>query len=321
MAKQSFTYAALILWGVASMLATFVLFFPYQKALAIFSQNLLGSSNLIVSLQGTHFGFSGARASSMVVRHIALEGRPVVELQKIDARWNPLSLLTGKFAMLCRALAYEGILECSVVGIPLFSKGNPSLNIKFVNINLAKYPEQTLPWCTALKGKLSGWVKDEVPLENADKQKGSFRVTLKSGEINNLQVQGMGNVVLPYSQVLADGRIVGSKIYLDKIVVDGKNIVLRGNGSIDRLGSDPTISLKLACEGTSGTPPFTNGSVIAVSGKQWHPTITVSTESGQKKDKPASTAGLPLTDFHKSFRKGGARPALHEEGATYVPLT
>ena len=48
--KQSLVYAGIIIWGVAVMLTTVLVFFPYQKALKIISQNLLASSRMIVAV-------------------------------------------------------------------------------------------------------------------------------------------------------------------------------------------------------------------------------------------------------------------------------
>ena len=285
--KQSLIYAGIIAWGMAVMLATVLVFFPYQKALKIISQNLLGSSRMIVAVEGPRFGFTSVQVSKIVVGHAAVEGKPLFELKKIDARWNPFSLIFGKLAIFCRAQAYDGLVECSIDRISMLSKVNPNLRIKFDNVNLAKYPEGTLPWFKAMSGNMSGWIREEMPLERSGKHKGSFRIVMTAGEIKDLQVKGLQNFVLPYKEVLAEGRISGPKIYLDNIVVDGENISLKGNGTIERGGDEQKISLTLACENTSKTSLLANGSVITVTGDQWHPTITISTEPPQQGGKVA----------------------------------
>ena len=264
------------------MLGTILVFFPYQRALKIVSQNLLGSNRVIVALEGPHFGLTGAQASKIVVGHLAVEGKPLFELRKIDARWHPLSLLTGKLAIFCTALAYDGMVECSIDGIPVLAKGSPFMRIKFENVNLAKYPEGALPWFNGMSGSLSGWIKEEASLETKVNQKGSFRIVMTAGEIKGIRVKGLPNLVLPYKEVLAEGRITGSKIYLDEILVDGENIALKGNGTIERGGDEQRVNLTLACENTSRMSPLAKGSVISVTGDQWHPTITISTEPVQQ---------------------------------------
>ena len=107
------------------MLGTVLVFFPYQKALRIVSQNLMGSSSMTVALEGPRFGFASVQVSRIVVGHVAVQGKPLFELKKIDARWYPFSLLTGKLAIFCRAVAYDGTIECSIDGIPVFAKVNP----------------------------------------------------------------------------------------------------------------------------------------------------------------------------------------------------
>ncbi len=86
---------------------------------------MLGSSRMIVALEGSRFGFISAQASKVVVGHVAVEGKPLFELRKVYVRWYPLSLLTGKLAIFCRAIAYDGIVECSIDGIPVLCNGNP----------------------------------------------------------------------------------------------------------------------------------------------------------------------------------------------------
>ena len=286
--RQSLIYVAFILWGFVIMLGVVLAFFPYQKALRIVSQNVLGSSRMIIALEGSRFGFVTAQASKIVVGHVAVEGKPLFEFRMINARWYPFSLLKGKLAILSRAVAYGGTVECSIDGIPLLSAGIPSMRIKFENVNLAKYPEGTLPWFKGISGSMSGWIKKEVPLERSDKSKGSFRINMTAGEIKELQVKGLQNFVLGYKEVVIEGRISGSKVYVDKILVEGDGMKLKGNGTLEGGEADPRINLTLACENTSKTSPLSNGSVITVTGNQWSPTITISTEPVQQADKVAA---------------------------------
>ena len=228
------------------------------------------------------------QVSKIIVGHVAVQGKTLFELRKIDARWDPLSLLIGKLVIFGRAQVYDGTIECSIDRISMLSKVNPNMKITFENVNLAKYPEGTLPWFKGMSGSMSGWIREEVPLERSGKQKGSFRIVMTAGEIKDVQVKGLQNFVLPYKEVRAEGRISESKIYLDNIVVDGENISLKGNGAIERGGDEQRVNLTLACENTSKTSLLPNGSVITVTGDQWHPTITISTEPAQQGEKVAA---------------------------------
>ncbi len=288
LASQSLIYAGIVLWGVVVMLGIVLIFFPYQKTLKIVSQNLLGSSHMIVALEGSRFGFTNAQASKLLVGHVAVEGKPLFELRKVYVRWNPLSLLAGKLAIFCRAIAYDGIVDCSIDEIRVSGNGSPLMRIKFENVNLAKYPEGTLPWFKEMSGNMSGWIKSEVPLKRSDKKKGAFQITMTAGEIKDMQVKGLQNFVLAYSKIRAEGRISGSKIYVDIIRVDGDGITLKGNGTIEKVGDERSINLTLACENTSKTSPLADGSIITVTGNQWSPTITISTEPVQQGEKVAA---------------------------------
>jgi hypothetical protein len=166
-------YTTITLWGLIVMVVVVLLFFPYQKALKIASQNVLGAGKMIVSLEGVSLGFMSAEASKIVVGHAAVDGKPLFELRKIHVRWYPLSLLTGRLNILSKAAAYDGVVECIIEGIPVIATASPRMSIKFTNVNLAKYPEGTLPWFKGISGNMSGWIRKEVPLGRLDKQKGT----------------------------------------------------------------------------------------------------------------------------------------------------
>jgi autotransporter translocation and assembly factor TamB len=105
-------YAGAVLWGLIVMIGLVLLFFPYQKVLKIAAQNVLGANNMIVSVQGADFGFSGFKASKILVGHPAVEGKPLLELRGVDVTWSQLSLLTGSLAIFSKATAYDGTVEC-----------------------------------------------------------------------------------------------------------------------------------------------------------------------------------------------------------------
>jgi len=290
--KKALFYIGAVLWGLVVMIALVLIFFPYQKVLKIAAHNVLGANNMIVSVQGAHFGFGGFRASKILVGHPAVEGKPVIELRGIDVTWSPLSLLTGKLTVFSKATAYDGTVECVIDGIPVLFAANPDLRIRFNNVNLAKYPEGTLPWLNGLSGSMSGWIRKEVSLARSERQKGSFRITMTAGEMKELHVKNLERFILPYKEIVAEGKMSGSTIQIDRIRVDGEGIQLKGSGTIEKTGSDKKINLKLLCENPSASGPLPNGSVITVTGSHWSPTISVSTDAPQQVDKQAGGAGV-----------------------------
>ena len=296
-------YAGAVLWGLIVMIGLVLLFFPYQKVLKIAAQNVLGANNMIVSVQGAHFGFGGFQASKILVGHPAVEGKPIIELRGIDVTWSPLSLLTGKLTIFSKATAYDGTVECVIDGIPVFLAANPDLRIRFNNVNLAKYPEGTLPWLNGLSGSMSGWIRKEVSLAHSERQKGSFRITMTAGEMKELHIKSLERFILAYKEILAEGKMSGSTIQVDRIVLDGEGIRLKGSGTIEKAGSDKKINLKLLCENPSAAGPLPNGSVITVTGSHWTPTISISTEAPQQTDKQAGSTGTEKG-------QGGAKTAL-----------
>jgi type II secretion system protein N len=285
-------YTGVVLWGLAVFTGLVLIFFPYQKVLKIAAQNVLGANKMIVSVQGAHFGFGGFQASKILVGHPEVEGKPLIELRAIDVTWSPLSLLTGALTIFSKATAYDGTVECTIDGVPVLLATNPVLRIRFNNVNLAKYPEGTLPWLNGLSGNMSGWIKKEVSLARPEKQKGSFRITMTAGEMKELHVKNLERFVLAYKEIVAEGKIAGSTIQVDRIVLDGEGIRLKGSGTIEKAGSDKKINLKLLCENPSGAGPLPNGSVITVTGSHLTPTVSVSTEPPQPPEKQAASTGM-----------------------------
>jgi hypothetical protein len=85
--------------------------------------------------------------------------------------------------------------------------------------------------------------------------------------------------------VVAEGRIAGSIVHLDKILVEGDGVSLKGRGIIDRGQPEQKINLTLVCESSSNTSPLANGAVITVTGNQWSPTIAISSEPAPQAEK------------------------------------
>jgi type II secretion system protein N len=286
--KQLLFYAGITLWGLIVMVVVVLLFFPYQRALRIASQNVLGAGKMIVSIEGVSLGFMSGEASRIVIGHAAVEAKPLFELRRINVTWYPLSLLTGRLNVFSKAVAYDGVVECIVQGIAVIATGGPAMSIKFTNVNLAKYPEGTLPWFKGISGNMSGWIRKEAPLTGSDKQKGSFRITMSAGEIKEIKVKNLPNLILGYKEVVAEGRIAGSIVHLDKIRVEGDGVRLSGRGIIDRGDPEQKINLTLVCESSSDTAPLANGAVITVTGNQWSPTIAISNEPAALAEKTAA---------------------------------
>lgn len=276
--RQVLVWSGMIVWGLMVMLLVVLIFFPYQRALKIAFQNVLGGSKMIVSLEGAGLGFTTGQASMLRVGHAALEGKPLFEFRKLYVKWYPLSLLTGRLNVSAQAVAYDGAVECIIEGIPVIAAADPAMSVTFKNVNLAKYPEGTLPWFKGLSGSMSGRIFKQVPLAGPDKQKGSFRIAMTAGEITGLHVKNLENFILAYKEVVAEGKIAGSRIQLDRIFIEGDGLVLKGRGTIERGETEQKINLTLVCESSSNASPLPNGAVITVTGSQWSPTIAISNE-------------------------------------------
>jgi hypothetical protein len=71
---------------------------------------------------------------------------------------------------------------------------------------------------------MSGSIRKEVSLARPEKQTGSFRITMTAGEMKELQIKNLERFVLAYKEIVAEGKMSGSTIQVDRIVVDGEGI-------------------------------------------------------------------------------------------------
>lgn len=272
-------YAAAVLWGLFVTAVVVHLFFPYQRALKIAFQNVAGSSKMAVSMDGVRLSPFGLRVTRALIGHDAVQGKPVAELTNIRIRWLPWSLLTGKFSIASEASAYGGTVTCDIRGIPVLTNNNPSMAVRFSKINLAKYPPETLPWFKGISGMAEGSITREVPLLHPAKEKGAFRLTIMNGEIRDLYTKNLQGLIVPFKEITADGRLSGPQVIIDRVRLSGSGININGNGRLTKGDPYPTIYLKLLYESHSALVPLPPRGTIVMSGGQWSPTVTVSTET------------------------------------------
>jgi type II secretion system protein N len=275
-------YAGVVVWGLFVMGLIVHLFFPYQRALKIAFQNVVGGSKMVVSMDGVRLASTGVHIAKALIGHEAIQGKPMVELSRFKISWRPWSLLTGKFSIASEASAYSGTVKCDVIGIPVLTSNNPSMTVKFRNIDLAQYPPGTLPWFKAISGTAEGSVTREVPLLHPTKEKGSFRLTIVNGEIRELYTKNLQGLILPFKEITAEGRLDGTQAIIDRIFLTGSGITMKGSGALTKGDQAPAINLKLFYESHSKTIPLPPRGTIMMTGSQWSPNVTVSTETQDK---------------------------------------
>jgi type II secretion system protein N len=282
-------YVGVVCWGVIVAALVVHLFFPYQWALRIAFQNVVGSSRMAVSMDGVRATSTGVHIKKALIGHEAMPGRPIMELSDVAISWRPWSLLTGTLSITSQASAYRGTLKCDVLGIPVLKSDNPYMTVNFRNIDLSKYPAGALPWLKGMTGTADGWAAKEVALIHPIKEKGAFRLTITNGEIRELFIKNLPGVTLPFKEIKAEGRLEGSQVIIDKVFLNGSGISMKGSGILIKGDVQPTLSLKLYYESQSKAIPLPPKGVIAISGSQWSPTVTLSTdvqEAGVEKKQP-----------------------------------
>jgi type II secretion system protein N len=281
--KTVLFYSGVVLWTLFVAALTIYAFFPYQKALKIALQNIVGGSRMNISMEGVSLKSMGIKASKLLLLQEGGAGRqPAMELSKIDISWNPFSLVKGRLAVHSKATAYDGSFMCTVDGIPVAGPFNPNLFFKLENVNMEKYPQGSLSQVKGISGVLNGWLKKEVSLNNPERQTGTFQFTLKDGEIKEVQVKNMPRLIIPYKEIVMEGKIDGSRIDISKMSLNSDLVSVKGSGSIETAEFEPLIDLKLTYEALSERSPLKGKGTIVINGTQAAPIITLSEPQHEK---------------------------------------
>jgi len=285
--KAVLFFSGAVVWAVLVMAVVVYLFFPYQKALKIALQNVVGGGSA-VSIEGVTMRI---RASRLLFRPGGSIGQaPPLELSNIDIFWNPLSLIRGKLTIHSKSDLYDGTLRFTIEEVPVMGPSFPTLSLKLEHVNIAKCPEGALPWLKNVSGILDGVVKEETAPGRPDRQMGSFRLTLRGGEVKDIQIRNLPRLIIPYKEIVLEGRIEGARIDVKRMILRSDAISLTGAGTVDTEESGHALDLKLSYEVLSKVLPFHGQGTLSVSGSQAAPVVTIS-EPGQ--GTPAGAAEGP----------------------------
>jgi len=276
-------FAGVVGWGILVMVFVIYLFFPYQKALKIALQNVTGNGRAAVSMEGVTMKLMGIRASRILFRPDASTGQATpFELSKVDIFWNPLSLIKGKVTIYSKATLYEGTLRCTVEGIRFIGPSDPNISLKLDHVNIGKYPGGALPWFKGMSGTLDGVIKKETPIGRPDKETGVFRVNIRDGEIKDLQVKNMPRLIIPYKEIVVEGKIDGPRLNINRLALTSEVIALSGEGVVQSGEPDRGIDMKLSYQVLSRSFPLQGKGIITVSGSQTAPVVAISAPVAEK---------------------------------------
>jgi len=288
--RQHLLYAGSAVWFFILLFVVLYLFFPHEKFVKIAFQNFLCGNRMIASIEGAKIRPVGAVASKIVFGHDELQGKPLFEIEKIKISWNPFSLVKGVLGISSDASAYTGKMKVNIEGIPVIINSLPNLKITLANIDLAKYPENRLPWFKGVSGILNGWVKKDMPLYAPERQKGSFSINMRNGEIMEIAIKNLPRLTVPYKDITIEGKIDGERINLTKIVINSSGNSINGNGIIEANEFEQKIDLKFNYEATTKNAPLAGKGTIIISGNQWSPDIIITPEVPEK---PSAAVPVP----------------------------
>jgi len=280
--KKCLLCTGAVVWFFLLLIVLMYFFFPYQKLFIIAFQNLFCGSKMTVYIEGAKIKSGGGMISKIVLGHEALKGNPLFEIERIKVNWNPFALVKGTLNMSSDASAYSGTIKVNIEGIPVIINSIPLLKISLANVNLAGYPEGRLPWFKGMSGTLNGWIKNETPLYAPEKQKGSFSINMKDGEINEISIRDFPRLTIPYKDIIVEGKIEGEKVNLSKIAISSPGNIIRGSGTIDANEYEQKVDLKFYYEALVKNAPLAGKGTITITGKQWSPDVVIAPEVPEK---------------------------------------
>jgi len=295
--KTVLFYLAAVGWGLFVMVLTVYLFFPYQKALKIALQNTVGGGRTAVSMEGVAARPLGIKASRLLLKPDGSTGQVPFELSNVRIFLNPLSLLKGKFTIASSAAIYGGTLSCTVEGASVTGPSNPDISLTLDHVNMGKCPEGVLPWFKGISGVLNGVVRKQATAGRPDRQTGFFRFSLSGGEVKDLQVKNMPCLVIPYREIVLEGKIDGPRLNIGRLALKSDLVSLSGTGFMesgdDR--TDRTIDIRLSYEALSQAFPLKGKGVIAITGSQAAPAVEVLPQSAGKPAQGPGRGQLPAS--------------------------
>jgi type II secretion system protein N len=288
-----------IIWALLIVWAAAFLIFPYDKALKVVFEDFAGGSSTKLSFVNARKGFAYGAASKIIVGHESIEGKPFYELERVVLRWNPLSILAGVADMSVHASLYGGKIDFKVTDFPVIFGKIPKLSVDFSKVNLGTYPEDTVPWFQNMSGVMTGTIRKEVRLLAGEQEKGTFNFKITDGEIKEIPLEDGTELSLPFKEIALEGKIKGGKWEIEKILIVGKNVTMRGSGLVVDRGAERVLDIKLSYDasGQDKDSPLAGKGTIAVTGSVWSPGIVTAKEAGAK-----SIADFENSDFFKKYK-------------------
>lgn len=271
LSQRYFLYMGLGVFSLSLLLLILFLFFPYQRMLNIFFQEVFLGKHMHLSFVDVRKGLGRASASRILVGHQRVQGHPLFEYDRVQLLWNPFSIFKGAMDVYSYGESYGGTVRFSLKNIPLFLKNSTTLDVTLNNINLDKYPKGGLPWLKNVSGMLNGTLKRDVIYTAREKQKGSFVYTIKNGYLGQLNHKNSDDLSLNFIDLNLEGRIQGHVVILDKVIINGQNLTIRGSGIIE----DGKITLNLIYESLAAESSLPGKGQITISGPVWLPEIKI----------------------------------------------
>jgi type II secretion system protein N len=292
--RNIFFYLGAVGWFVLVMALVIYMFFPYQKALRIALQNTAAGGRAAVSMEGVTMKLMGIKASKILFRpDSSTEGTAPFELSNVEISWNPLSLLKGKVTIYSKAALYGGMLRCTVEGVSFIGPSDPRISLKFDHVNLGKCPEGAFPWFTGMSGTLDGTMNKQTPMDRPERGTGVFRLDIKDGEIKGIQVKNMPKLIIPYKEIIIEGKIDGPRRSINRLALNSDMIAIAGAGVVQSGETDQDIDMKLSYRALSKSFPLQGSGTLTVSGSPAAPVVAVSPPETPKPGPAGGTLSRP----------------------------
>ena len=85
----------------------------------------------------------------------------------------------------------------------------------------------------------------------------------------------MPRLIIPYKRIVVEGKMDGPRIDVTSIILTSDAVSIRGNGTVETTDTGQNVDIKASYEVLSRNFPLKGKGVIAISGNQASPTMTI----------------------------------------------
>jgi len=252
--ERIFLILGLVVVFLVVFLLSLQLLFPYKKALGVLVSSLFSESKIKFSVVGAQMRAYRFHASEVRIGYEDLAS-PILCVRNVEIRCNPFALLKGALGIRGENYSSPGRMVLTIENIPIFSRRTPILLLQFKDVPVSAFVQGQSPF-RAIGGRAEGWIKEQIYPLSPERNKGSFLIRIRDGELEDLYLKPLPRFALPFREILLRGSFEGNVTRIDRLVVESALGSISGGGTISKIEGEQKLEVALSLTGFKGTPAW-----------------------------------------------------------------